>query len=320
MRDFFGTSAETKLAQAAPLLIAASRTFFYQATGFAAADKPLDAQYAWMMVYLLVNSRRNIDSTIKANADGTLTLAASRLRDYFQASIQGFTGDIPAIPADYAQAITLDNLSKTYRLTRVTEDNLLLKIRQVSIERRGTIAFFSLELAAPDHEILAACLVGIQAGSNSTFGYRILSVTQDESLPQTVAYGAYANAKYGYSMAYPLLFQSIEESAKGDGATFLSDGTVQLAIWGQPNAEGQAIQAIAEAAKLENPDFTVYICEADHFELAYPGDRGSCLYAYGRLIDGILIQFIFQYPDDQPDTYAAVIQDMVSSLTMRTMR
>lgn len=127
----------------------------------------------------------------------------------------------------------------------------------------------------------------------------------------------YENARFGYVVSYPDLFEAQIESDNGDGITLMSaDGKVELLIWGQYNLEPvdgaglleMARESIAgiesdwSADRLYGVDFEGGDADPVRFkQRGYAGDTAS-------------VQFRMSYPLADDEVYADAIDEMTLML------
>ncbi len=317
LNELFGAAADVALNRAAPLLLAACQTAYIQAADLTAADQPLDASFTWMMTYLLINNRNCINPAVSTAADNRLAVSAAAARSYFTASIKSFTGDVPAVPADFASAIQLEATARSYLITPESEIPLNLIIKAARVDRQANIAVISLALSDSNGTTLGSSLITLQPAADSAFGCRLVSVVQDNLQLSQVDYATYINTGYGYAIVYPKLFRTVAENDDDSGAVFLSDGIAQLSVWAQVIGSDRDLADIADSLRSDNPGYASFSCADGCYSLASDGDQGVSLYLYGRVFNDLLIQFAFQYPTQETKAGTDIIRKMTDSLKRR---
>jgi len=296
------------------ILFAAGRSAYYLAEQFPSGQQDADAQFAWLFVYLLVNSQAGSDHAICQSSDGWLSISGNQLSRYF--SLLDFVDAdlIPDIPAEYTSVIIWDAGDLTCRFSRSIDDGLRLgRCGQVDGGTSGT-AIFELNLLSADNQPLAAYRFSLRPSADSLAGWQLHQVSGMETEPQDLRYGVYDNRLFGYALTYPLIFDRIDENESGDGAVFLTDTLLQLAVWGQACPDAAAFQAAVAAVRQDSPDYQRFASSKDQYQLVCPGDEGTSLFKFGWYRQNQLVQFVFQYPAEEDVKYQEIFLEMIRQL------
>ncbi|MDR1622940.1 MAG: hypothetical protein LBS00_11250 [Synergistaceae bacterium] len=137
-------------------------------------------------------------------------------------------------------------------------------------------------------------------------------------------YETYFNARFGYSMEYPDIFETRKEPENGDGVKLASkNGEYTLAIWGGYNVLGQDGTALLEESK-ERVAHVVPDSERSagrYYSIQYSDDGGKdgvehIFYEYVIVNSAMKAGFTFSYPKDEEMRFAVTVIDMENSLKM----
>ena len=137
-------------------------------------------------------------------------------------------------------------------------------------------------------------------------------------------YEAYLNARFGYSVEYPDIFDASREPDNGDGIWFESaGGEYTLTISGGHNIFGHD----GEALLRECYDRVAYIVEGSErsapnfYSIAYSDDGGQdgiehIFHEYGIVNEDIWASFILKYPKEEEERFAPIKERMETSLKL----
>lgn len=123
-------------------------------------------------------------------------------------------------------------------------------------------------------------------------------------------YNTYANARFGYSIAYPVgVLYPQGEADNGDGQKFLSrDGRATMLVYGGHQLDTVSISDMYEAASKERSlsgasrTVTMKVLKKDWFVISgYAGER--VFYQKTMLRDGVIKTFIIEYDRSQRSLY-----------------
>lgn len=123
-------------------------------------------------------------------------------------------------------------------------------------------------------------------------------------------YNTYANARFGYSIAYPVgILYPQGEADNGDGQKFLSrDGRATMLVYGGHQIDSVPVSDIYEAASKEKSlngasrTVTMKLLKKDWFVISgYAG--GRVFYQKTMLKDGVIKTFIIEYDRSQKPLY-----------------
>lgn len=137
----------------------------------------------------------------------------------------------------------------------------------------------------------------------------------DDLAPSTseVSYGAYGNARYGYSVSVPTSFSAYGESANGDGATFEDPTTgATLLVWGMNNVLGESAEEVADSYA-EGHDLIDRAVTGNAFDLWYR-NAGRIVRVRGLVGAGSSCVVQFEYPEDQARQLATISDYVANSL------
>lgn len=127
----------------------------------------------------------------------------------------------------------------------------------------------------------------------------------------------YQNARFGYSMPYPDIFEAPVESENGDGITLQSaDGKVTLLIWAANNLEpvdgARLLEQTKESIAHIQSDWSADRLYGVTFE---GGDADPIRFVEcGYAGDVASVHFRFSFPAADEEKYAAAIDQMTSAL------
>jgi hypothetical protein len=137
-----------------------------------------------------------------------------------------------------------------------------------------------------------------------------------------VEYKAYLNARFGYWVEYPDIFETQKEPDNGDGVVFESaDGEYTLTVWGGHNIFGQD----GEALLLECYDRVAHIVPDSErsgpgfYSIAYEGGGDGVEYIfheYGIVNEDLTAAFILKYPKDEEERFAPIKEYMEASFSL----
>lgn len=127
----------------------------------------------------------------------------------------------------------------------------------------------------------------------------------------------YENARFGFALPYPDIFEAPVESENGDGITLKSaDGTVELLIWA-----GNNLEPVDGAALLEQTKESIAHIQSDWsadrlYGVTFEGgDADPILFVEcGYAGDVASVHFRISFPAADEATYTAVIDQMTSAL------
>lgn len=128
-----------------------------------------------------------------------------------------------------------------------------------------------------------------------------------------VTYGAYGNARYGYSVSVPTSFSAYGESDNGDGATFEDPTTgATLLVWGMNNVLGESAEEVADGYA-EGHDLIDRAVTGNAFDLWYR-NAGRIVRVRGIVGAGSSCAVQFEYPEDQARQLATISDYVANSL------
>ena len=127
----------------------------------------------------------------------------------------------------------------------------------------------------------------------------------------------YQNARFGFSLPYPDIFDAPVESENGDGITLKSsDGTVELLIWA-----GNNLEPVDGAALLEQTKESIANIESDWsadrlYGVTFEGGDADPIQFVecGYAGDAASVHFRISYPKSDESKYTGVIDQMTSAL------
>jgi hypothetical protein len=142
-------------------------------------------------------------------------------------------------------------------------------------------------------------------------------------------YKTYVNARFGYSIDYPDIFDSQKEPDNGDGIEFSGrGGEVTLTIWGGHNVLGQDGAALLNECKervayiVEDSEKCGTVTEEVSYYWIEYGDGGGKdgvehIFSEAGLVNAdIKAGFIFKYPKDDEESMTGVIAELRGSLAL----
>jgi hypothetical protein len=141
-----------------------------------------------------------------------------------------------------------------------------------------------------------------------------------------VKFEIYVNARFGYSVEYPDIFEPKTERDDGDGAEFSSeDGEYTLVVWGGQNTPGRDGNALLEERK-EGVAHIVPGSErsgAEFYSVEYGDDGGQdgvehVFHEYVIVNAGLTVTagFVLRYPKEEEERFAGIGAAMESSLKL----
>lgn len=128
---------------------------------------------------------------------------------------------------------------------------------------------------------------------------------------QQVTYRTYHNARFDYSISYPLkLLIPQGESVNGDGQRFLSrDGKTEMLVYGSHNSMNQSLREVYDESGLtvEHPNrlVTYHVLRTDWFVVS-GAENGRVFYQKTMLRNGIFKTFRIEYDEDQKQIFDSI--------------
>lgn len=128
-----------------------------------------------------------------------------------------------------------------------------------------------------------------------------------------MTYNTYANARFGYSIAYPVgILYPQGEADNGDGQKFLSkDGQATMLVYGGHQLDDVPLSDMYEAASKEKAlngasrNVTMKVLKKDWFVISgYAG--GRVFYQKTMLRNGVIKTFIIEYDRAQKSIYDSI--------------
>ena len=152
----------------------------------------------------------------------------------------------------------------------------------------------------------------------------VLAVTAGAMAANAAEYETYLNARLGYSVEYPGIFDMQRESDNGDGIWFESaDGEYTLTISGGHNIFGydggvllrecyDRVAYIVEGSERSGPEF---------YSIAYEGGGGIdgvkyIFHEYGIVNEDMWGAFVLKYPKEEEERFAPIKERMEASLKL----
>lgn len=142
----------------------------------------------------------------------------------------------------------------------------------------------------------------------------VLSLAHSVNSAQRVVYKTYANARYGYSIAYPAnLLVPQGEADNGDGQAFRSqNGAAEMRVYGSQNMGGGLTAAYNEAQA--GKDVSYKVIKRNWFVVS-GRDGGKIFYQKTMMKGGVLKTFMIEYDESEKATYDAVTARIARSFT-----
>lgn len=133
-----------------------------------------------------------------------------------------------------------------------------------------------------------------------------------ESTPYTI----YSNARFGYQIVYPDIFDVKTPSDNGDGQTFVHSGMstyCTLKVWGSHNIDKKNGYRMLEDAKNHIAYIAFDEAGAEHYNIIYSDQGGkdgreTVFYEYGIASESTTAVFLFTFPYELKDYYIPLIQ------------
>ncbi|GEM_PF-3531716 len=181
VKQFFGTDVDSTLSKIEPLLISAGRAEKAYKTQFISYGEPLEPNVAWSIVHTLLNTYEYKNSEVSQKSDGTLVVTAKGMKEIFSTAFIDFSGEIPKIPSDYDDMITLDK-NGNYNISRSDGDELDFQLKNITISKANSAtdptqsATIIMDVLSSEGDKLTTVAVEVRHNINSTFLYSIQSV------------------------------------------------------------------------------------------------------------------------------------------------
>lgn len=147
----------------------------------------------------------------------------------------------------------------------------------------------------------------------------LTSATPAPAQTQKITYRTYSNARYKYSIAYPVgVLVPQGEADNGDGQQFVSeDGRAKLIVFGANNVDQETTKSAYEK-------MLSLLGEANGGEVTYKVMKGNWFVVSARRGDDIiysktinrgqtLVTFILSYPEEQRETFDSIAEHLAQS-------
>ncbi|MBV9959748.1 MAG: hypothetical protein JO360_15090 [Acidobacteria bacterium] len=136
-----------------------------------------------------------------------------------------------------------------------------------------------------------------------------------------VTYRTYSNARYDYSIAYPVgLLLPQGESDNGDGQKFLSDdGRAKMTVFGAQNLDNESTQSAYKKMQLmfgaaNGSEVTYKVIKGNWFVVS--GRHGNDIFYAKTVHRGrTLITFILSYPAEERQTFDPIAEHIAQSFS-----
>lgn len=127
-------------------------------------------------------------------------------------------------------------------------------------------------------------------------------------------FNTYANARFGYSIAYPANLKPQGEAANGDGQIFTAEGAT-LTVFGTNQLVNQTLKkefdATLKEIGVENVSYKVY---RKNFFIFSAKENGKIIYQKViKKADGAFITFIFEYDEAKRNIYDKAVAKIEKS-------
>ncbi|WP_347556893.1 hypothetical protein [Robbsia sp. KACC 23696] len=172
----------------------------------------------------------------------------------------------------------------------------------------------------PTWNALTTCVLATCLFLFSEAGHAADLAADGASTPSAASTTAtYANARYGYTIAYPeTLLTPGAEADDGDGRVFTAKtGTAQVAVWGRFNAGDDSPAAMLHeeedgtctgtppSYEVSRKDLVAFSCETSEKDIVYE-----------KMIirDDTIAAVEFTYPASEQASWAPIIEEMAGSL------
>jgi hypothetical protein len=135
----------------------------------------------------------------------------------------------------------------------------------------------------------------------------------------TVAAATYTNAKYGYSVTYPVdQLKPLPEPVSGDGITMKArTGQAEVRVWGEYNVLPYSPEDIARMAEKDCPNHRASYRVAKANLVAVSCAVPSAVLYQKTLIRGDRMATLWaRYPSSETNRWDAVIAQMATSLAI----
>ena len=137
-------------------------------------------------------------------------------------------------------------------------------------------------------------------------------------------YKVYLNARFGYSVEYPDIFDTQREPDNGDGITFESaDGEYSLAIGGGHNVlewDGEALLNMCKERVAHIVDGSERTGKG-FYSIAYSDDGGQdgvehIFHEYGIVNADLTVSFVLKYPKEEEERFTEIKKRLEASLKL----
>jgi hypothetical protein len=147
------------------------------------------------------------------------------------------------------------------------------------------------------------------------------SLNSNYSQKTRVTYRTYSNARYKYSISYPVgILEPQGEPDNGDGQKFTSkDGRAELIVYGANNIDNETTKsefdkAVKEMGGEAGRVVTYKVMKKNWFVISGRHDKNIF---YSKTINrgDTLITFIFEYPESESATFDAITTRIANSFS-----
>lgn len=133
-----------------------------------------------------------------------------------------------------------------------------------------------------------------------------------------VSYKTYANARFNYSISYPVgILTPQGEAANGDGQAFVSnDGQTRMLVYGHNQLDGESLSKAFQGAQhgdADRPRVVTYKVLKANFYVVTGTDDGKIFYEKTMLKNGVFKTFSIEYPTSQKATFDTITAKVAAS-------
>ncbi|HWP98084.1 MAG TPA: copper amine oxidase N-terminal domain-containing protein [Syntrophomonadaceae bacterium] len=165
--------------------------------------------------------------------------------------------------------------------------------------------------------------VGEAFGGSVSWNADTQTVSISSGVPSPFQYETYTNARFGYFLSYPNIYDASLESDNGDGISMeTAGGLYRLKIWGAENINNSKGQDLLAEAKNRVSHISAEYAEDHFYRLEYQGGGNGqelIFSEYGFLSGDKIVCYVLSYPSQEKDKFAPVVTRMTTELSNQSL-
>lgn len=184
---FFNGDVDAALNKMEPLLYSAAATeATLHSNLFYAGYLREDGDFAWGMIFRLINVYRNNDKSVKEE-NGSLVIPVEVMKGYFNTAFTDFGGSLPAIPSNLANGIKIDQSTGAYIVEEAAGEEYTFTLKNISLSTANSAAdpdmsaTLLIEISTPvDGNVVTNVNIEVKPNNKSDYQYSIQSVSLED--------------------------------------------------------------------------------------------------------------------------------------------